>query len=199
MSVIKKLKFRISQLKSAADCQTSPESSTCTNKSDDDSVVKLMQSQMKELLTIHRQTQEHTQSLLQQHSESLTTQASHKSTVNLPKLGLPKFNGDILQWKSFHDMFMASVHKHTGLSDVQKLSYLKEHVTHNALDTISGLSLSDANYAVALSLLTLSSSRRNCLAATGALDESKKYTPAVMATSALPPSSLRTNVPSSGQ
>ncbi|XP_065191904.1 uncharacterized protein LOC135822994 [Sycon ciliatum] len=151
MSVIKKLKFRISQLKSAADCQTSPESST--NKSDDDSVVKLMQSQMKELLTIHRQTQEQTQSLLQQHSESLTTQASHKSTVNLPKLGLPKFNGDILQWKSFHDMFMASVHKHTGLSDVQKLSSLKEHVTHNALDTISGLSLSDANYAVALGLL----------------------------------------------
>ena len=36
--------------------------------------------------------------------------------LNLPKLTLPTFNGDILQWQTFWDCFQADVHSNTSLS-----------------------------------------------------------------------------------
>ena len=43
--------------------------------------------------------------------------------VKLPKLNLPVFNGDVLQWQSFWDQFVAAVDS-TDLPDVSKFSYL---------------------------------------------------------------------------
>ena len=63
------------------------------------------------------------------------------------------FGGDILKWAEFHDMFRSTVHNHKGLSDVEKLTYLREHLSGVALDAISGLQIDDANYSVALQLL----------------------------------------------
>ena len=44
--------------------------------------------------------------------------------VKLPKLNLPVFNGDVLQWQSFWDQFVAAVDS-TDLPDVSKFSYLR--------------------------------------------------------------------------
>ena len=38
----------------------------------------------------------------------------------LPKLTLPTFDGDILQWQSFWDYFESSIHSNGNLTDVQK-------------------------------------------------------------------------------
>ena len=42
----------------------------------------------------------------------------------LPKLALPTFNGDPLQWQTFWDSFSAAVHCNPRLSGAQKFNYL---------------------------------------------------------------------------
>ena len=42
----------------------------------------------------------------------------------LPKLSLPTFSGDPLQWQMFWDSFDAAVHSNVSLSGVQKFNYL---------------------------------------------------------------------------
>ena len=50
-------------------------------------------------------------------------------------------------------MFNAAIHSNSSLSDVQKLTYLKDYLVGEALDTVSGLTLTESNYAVAVELL----------------------------------------------
>ena len=66
---------------------------------------------------------------------------------------LPISSGDVLRWAEFSDMFQASVDTQVMLSDVQKFTYLKEHLRDAAAETISGLQLSSANYRIAKDLL----------------------------------------------
>ena len=49
-----------------------------------------------------------------------TVHDSRRIHLNLPKLTLTKFNGDILQWQTFWDCFQADVHSNTSLSSVHK-------------------------------------------------------------------------------
>ena len=45
------------------------------------------------------------------HNDSVSgTSSSSRPNVKLPKLSLPKLNGDILQWRPFWDRFYAAVH-----------------------------------------------------------------------------------------
>ena len=55
-------------------------------------------------------------------------------TVNLLKLKLPIFSGDVLRWAEFSNMFSASVDTQVILSDVQKFTYLKEHLRDAAAE-----------------------------------------------------------------
>ena len=60
--------------------------------------------------------------------------------VKLPKLNLPVFNGDVLQWQSFWDQFVAAVDS-TDLPDVSKFSYLRASLEGEPKAAIQGLSL----------------------------------------------------------
>ncbi|XP_070550547.1 uncharacterized protein [Ptychodera flava] len=82
------------------------------------------------------------------------TLPSTKKNVNLPKLTLEKFEGDILKWQSFYDGFKAAVHDDANLSNIQRFQYLKAHLTGEAAKSIDGLSLSNSNYTQAMELLT---------------------------------------------
>lgn len=46
--------------------------------------------------------------------------------VRLPKLEIPKFGDNILQWQSFCDSFESSNHSKPGLPDIDKLNYLPD-------------------------------------------------------------------------
>ena len=46
--------------------------------------------------------------------------------IKLPKIGIPTFNGDIMEWKNFWEQFQLAVHQKTNLSDVEKLAYLQD-------------------------------------------------------------------------
>ena len=126
--------------------------------------MNVIQQQMSELIQINKDTRNQTQSLLSAHSLTLQHQSqsqpsaqgtitTHSAKVNLPKLQIPKFSGDVMQWTEFFDIFKSSVHNHQGLSDVQKFTYLRDQLGGSAQDTISGLQLTGSNYSTAMSLL----------------------------------------------
>ena len=73
--------------------------------------------------------------------------------VKLPKIELPKFNGDISKWQTFWDQFESSVHNQVNLSDVDKFSYLRSLLNASASECISGLALTNDNYHEAVILL----------------------------------------------
>ena len=72
----------------------------------------------------------------------------------LPKLVLPTFNGNPLQWQTFWDSFKAAVDSNPCLSQVQKFSYPCAQLQGDAAHIISGLPLTENNYMHSIALLT---------------------------------------------
>ena len=72
--------------------------------------------------------------------------------VKLPKLVLPKFSGDVLQWQSFWDQFTAAVHL-SDLPDINKFTYLRSLLEGEAQEAIQGLALTEQHYRVACQIL----------------------------------------------
>ena len=73
--------------------------------------------------------------------------------ISLPKLQLQTFDGNLQQWQEFWDIFNASVHQQQSLPPVAKFSYLKSILKGTAAMAISGISVNNENYDVALRLL----------------------------------------------
>ena len=69
------------------------------------------------------------QSNVRTHNDSTlnSSQNQAKRKVNLPKLELPKFDGNILKWMTFFDAFSAAVHNDENLDDIQKFQYLRSY------------------------------------------------------------------------
>ena len=76
-----------------------------------------------------------------------------KASVKLSTLQIPRFDGDIMQFPEFIDMFTSAIHGNKALSDVERLVYLKSYLGGSVLDTISGLTITASNYNIALTLL----------------------------------------------
>ncbi|MPC67419.1 hypothetical protein E2C01_061594 [Portunus trituberculatus] len=74
------------------------------------------------------------------------------NTVKLPTIQLPKFSGDVLEWQSFWDQFLALVDE-SNIPDVSKFGYLHASLEGEAKQVIQGLSLTAANYPTACSVL----------------------------------------------
>ena len=66
---------------------------------------------------------------------------------------MPTFSGDPLSWQSFWDSFDAAVNSNSTLSPIQKFNYLKAQLQGDTARAISGLPLTDLNYAQSLTLL----------------------------------------------
>ena len=75
-----------------------------------------------------------------------------RTPVQLPKLTLPTFHGDILAWPDFWDMFSAAVDTQQ-LSQVSKFTYLRSVLKGPAARLVSGIAVTDANYQTAVSIL----------------------------------------------
>ncbi|XP_070536982.1 uncharacterized protein [Ptychodera flava] len=86
-------------------------------------------------------------------SSSATPVTQRGKTTQLPKLQLPTFEGDVLKWITFHDSFKSAVGNDPNLTGVQKFQYLKAQLREEALKSIEGLSMTDANYENALDIL----------------------------------------------
>ena len=73
--------------------------------------------------------------------------------TRLPKLNIPLFSGNVLEWQSFWDCFETAVHNNPALSGVQKLNYLHAQLQGGALRVIAGLPLTNTSYNHSVTLL----------------------------------------------
>ncbi|KOC63374.1 hypothetical protein WH47_04092 [Habropoda laboriosa] len=80
---------------------------------------------------------------------SATATTTAKANVPLPRIDIPKFDGKLEKWVEFKDAFETLIHAHTGLSDVEKLTYLRLSLIGAAQRTIASFSMSRDNYTAA--------------------------------------------------
>ena len=74
------------------------------------------------------------------------------TVAKLPKIELPSFSGNALEWTSFWEAFQVTIDQ-GDLAEVQKFTYLRSLLSGDALHAIQGLSLTSANYLGALKIL----------------------------------------------
>lgn len=69
-------------------------------------------------------------------------------SVHLPKIQLPTFNGDILQWCPYRDTFMSLVHDNDKVTIISKFHYLVSTVSGPAAKIVRSLPLTENNYPI---------------------------------------------------
>ena len=84
---------------------------------------------------------------------SFTSNVSSVSQVRLPKITLPRFNGDIKRYQAFWQCFKSSVDENESLSDIYKLKYLISSLEGQAFKALEGLDITAENYANAKKVL----------------------------------------------
>jgi len=87
--------------------------------------------------------------------DSATSASSFSKSVKckLPKLEIPAFSGEPLEWQGFWDRFSLSVDSNESVANVDKFNYLLRFLSGKALSCVKGLTLSSENYLQALGLL----------------------------------------------
>ncbi|XP_050056095.1 uncharacterized protein LOC126549771 [Aphis gossypii] len=89
-------------------------------------------------------------------------QAYH--TVSLPKIELPKFDGNVIEWCTFRDMFQSLIHNNKAISDIERYHYLISCLSGPALTIVKAVPLSADNYSIAWNELTKCYENRRLLA-----------------------------------
>ncbi|XP_075163099.1 uncharacterized protein LOC142235724 [Haematobia irritans] len=84
------------------------------------------------------------------HSRSDTTIGSDSK---LPKISLPKFNGEYMEWIPFRDIYFSLVHQNDALTKIQKFYYLRSTLGGEASNLIKNISATEANYDTAWKIL----------------------------------------------
>lgn len=82
-------------------------------------------------------------------TESTATTHGTRSTPSLPKISLPKFSGDFLDWETFRDHFKSVIIENTDLSEVTRMHYLLSCLKGEASDLVRTLPITEANFQVA--------------------------------------------------
>lgn len=72
--------------------------------------------------------------------------------IQLPKIDLPKFDGNLIGWCSFRDTFVSIVHENQNISKLERFHYLFTCVSGTAFTMV--VPLSAANYDIAWGALT---------------------------------------------
>ncbi|XP_053691451.1 uncharacterized protein LOC128739969 [Sabethes cyaneus] len=67
--------------------------------------------------------------------------------LRLPKIDLPKFNGDFTKWLSFRDTFSSMVHSNADIPMVAKLQYLLQSLQGEAQKPFESVDIEADNYA----------------------------------------------------
>lgn len=77
------------------------------------------------------------------------------SSINMPKVQLPTFDGNVTNWIRFKDSFNAMVKENTNLSDIQKLFYLDGCIVGDARNITEKVEFSADGFDVAWTALML--------------------------------------------
>ena len=87
------------------------------------------------------------------HTTTAPAVTSTGNKTRLLKLTIRPFNGDTTKWRSFWDAYNAAIHRNDSPSKIEKFTYLIGIVEQSAEEAIRGLSLTDANYDEAITIL----------------------------------------------
>lgn len=100
-------------------------------------------------------TRSHLSKLLEasRQTQKSISNAETPSVTKLPPIPIPKFNGNVEQWSSFHDLFNSMVHNKNNISNVQKMHYLRACLEGEAENLIRSYNVTDANYEEAWDVL----------------------------------------------
>ena len=90
----------------------------------------------------------HAQSFIQ-----IPAPIADNSPGRLPKLTLPTFSGDPLEWLTLWDSFNAAVNTNTSLGGVEKFNYLRAQLRGEAERAVAGFPLTNDNYSKAIATL----------------------------------------------
>ena len=114
-----------------------------------------------ELMKLEKSMREHmyrcslkAKRLLSAKPATVATSTTDVLGVKLPKIDVPRFNGNILSWRSFWEQFDVAIHSRTSLSKAEKLAYLQSSLKDgSARSVIDGLSQSGDHYDEAVATL----------------------------------------------
>lgn len=98
----------------------------------------------------------------QQNGDHHSASSVGNQSVKLPKLELPTFSGDVLEWAAFWEAFEAAVDR-TELPEVNKLTYLRSLLRGEAKRCVEGLPLSGSSYRATRELLQERFGRRELI------------------------------------
>ena len=101
---------------------------------------------------------------------------SGSGNSKLPKLNLPRFNGNIVNFLSFWESFNIAVHQNQDIPPILKFSYLKSYLDGEAALTVEGLPLTEANYEDAIEILHTRFGKKQKII-TKHMNELRKMTP----------------------
>lgn len=73
--------------------------------------------------------------------------------IRLPEMSLPVFSGQYEKWRQFKSKFESMIHKNPGLTEIQKLHYLKSGLSGEADRLLQHLDIDAGNYDKAWSIL----------------------------------------------
>ena len=88
---------------------------------------------------------------LSQHS--ISDAMRNSANIKLPKLNLPVFSGNYMEWTSFFDLFKGAVIDNSSLQGSQKLQYLKASVKGDAAKLLASIPVTDHNFDIAMNTL----------------------------------------------
>ncbi|KOB51923.1 Uncharacterized protein OBRU01_26887, partial [Operophtera brumata] len=61
-----------------------------------------------------------------------TTSRAENTSLKLPKISIPTFSGLYSEWTTFRDLYVSLIHDNPSIDNVQKMHYLKGHLTGEA-------------------------------------------------------------------
>lgn len=73
--------------------------------------------------------------------------------VKLPKIEVPKFNGDMNDWPTFYDTYKRLIHENVTLSDIERFQYLLSYLSVEPLTIVRKLPTTGDNYLISFQSL----------------------------------------------
>lgn len=65
------------------------------------------------------------------------TGSNVKTTAELPKIKIPEFDGNIMKWKVFYELYDQVIHQNTTIGNAAKMHFLKTYVKGEAARLIN--------------------------------------------------------------
>lgn len=74
--------------------------------------------------------------------------------MQLLKIQLPNFEDNLLEWRSFRDIYLSLVHENTNIGDAERFHHLLSCLSGDALAIVRSIPLSADNYTLAWDTLS---------------------------------------------